>query len=111
MPVLSSLSGHEVNDIAQAALGPRRRPSKAEATGSNPLRRATSEQNDGGCDHIGRNTTTRTRFSGSAVIGRLRDIALGFHAGNPILESLIGWVSNAAFDSGVQAVEAAFRIG
>ena len=37
MPVLSSLSGREVNDIAQAAVGPRRCPPKAEATGSNPV--------------------------------------------------------------------------
>src|SRR5271154_3655042 len=29
MPVLSSLSGHEVNDGAQAAVGPRRCPPKA----------------------------------------------------------------------------------
>jgi hypothetical protein len=40
MPVLSSLSGHEVNDIAQAALGPRSCPPKAEVTGSNPVGRA-----------------------------------------------------------------------
>src|ERR1700690_3122347 len=40
MPVLSSLSGHEVNEIAQAAVGPRRCPPKAEATGSNPIGRA-----------------------------------------------------------------------
>src|SRR6202041_2710168 len=39
-PVLSALSGHEVNDIAQAAVGPRRCPPKAEATGSNPFGRA-----------------------------------------------------------------------
>src|ERR1700733_1036141 len=39
-PVLSSLSGHEVNEIAQPAVGPRRRPPKAEATGSNPVGRA-----------------------------------------------------------------------
>jgi hypothetical protein len=36
-PVLSSLSRHEVNDIAQAAVGPRRCPSKPEVTGSNPV--------------------------------------------------------------------------
>src|ERR1700733_14558329 len=43
-PVLSSLSGHEVNDIARAEVGPRRCPPKAEATGPNPVGRATSEQ-------------------------------------------------------------------
>jgi hypothetical protein len=35
MPVLSSLSGHEVNDIAQAAAGARLCPPKVEATRSN----------------------------------------------------------------------------
>ena len=39
-PVLSLLSGHEVSDIAQPAVGPRRCPPKAEATGSNAVGRA-----------------------------------------------------------------------
>ena len=44
-PVLSSLSGHEVNDLAQAAVGPRRCPPTAEATGSNPVGRAGRDSN------------------------------------------------------------------
>jgi hypothetical protein len=37
MPVLSSLSRHEVSDLAQVAVGPRRCPPRAKATGPNPV--------------------------------------------------------------------------
>ena len=40
-PVLSSLPGHEVNDIAQAAVRPRRCP-EGRVTGSKPVRRSKS---------------------------------------------------------------------
>ena len=57
MPVLSSLSGREVNGIAQAAVWPRRRPPKAEATGSNPVGAAGA----------------RARRSPQSVVSRLSD--------------------------------------
>ena len=54
MPVLSSLSGHEVNDIAQAAVGPRRCPPKAEATSSNSATPEQKERTAGNSSSLGR---------------------------------------------------------
>ena len=71
MPVLSSLSGHEVNDIAQPALGPHRCPPKAEATGSNPVGRAIA-------------------FNYLAVAGRFAAAALPAHCPRYVFDTRSG---------------------